>query len=113
MDLPAYEFNRLRSSANANQSFRDASFIDQGKTDGFTHRTSLPTRSRTHPADWESERREIIKARCSGESSATHAQMPALRSSLCSPGSSRPASFGVARAEEEGGVISFPFSPPH
>src|SRR2546422_10014330 len=104
MDVAAPRLQPLRRAANASQSFRDASFIDQGKTDSFTDRTPLPRRSRTNPADCESEWTATIKRRGASECPASHAQMPSVRSSLCPPGSSRSAFFGDARAEEENRV---------
>src|SRR5206468_10269094 len=79
----------------------DASFIAEGETDGFAHRAPLPRTGRTNPADWESEWTEINKTRYSSDSPATHAQVPALQSSLCDASSSRSASVGNPWSEEE------------
>src|SRR2546422_8077419 len=88
----------LRSSANACQSFLDASFNAEGETNGFIHRTPLPRRSRPNPTDWKCEWTETLKACDSRESPATHAQMPSLRSSLCPPCPSWSASVGNTRS---------------
>jgi len=77
----------------------DASFIGKGKTDGFANRTPLSKRRSADPTDGECQ--WIVEEECSDDDAAAHAQVPALRPSLCQARSSRAASVGNAWDKEE------------
>jgi len=91
---------------HASQSCRDASFIVESTTGRVGDRAQVPDRNRAESCHEQHARGEGVAKGNSDERAAADPQVPTVRSSLCAAGSSRTASVGDSRREEEEGRVA-------
>src|SRR6266704_4131977 len=91
---------------HASQSCRDASFIVESTTDCVGDRAQIPDSNRAESCHEQHDRDEGVAKGNSDERAAADPQVPTVRSSLCAAGSSRTASVGDSRREEEEGRVA-------
>src|SRR5262249_21607027 len=91
---------------HASQSRRDASFIVESATGRVGDRAQVPDRNRTESCHEQYDRGEGVAKGNSDERAAAALQVRTVRSSLCAAGSSRTASVGDSRREEEEGRVT-------
>ena len=92
---------------HASQSCRDASFIVESTTDCVGDRAQIPDRNRAESWHEQHDRDEgVAKGNSDERAAAADPQVPTVRSSLCASRSSRTASVGDSRREEEEGCVA-------
>lgn len=92
---------------HASQSCRDASFIVESTTDCVGDRAQIPDRNRAESRHEQHDRDEgVAKGTSDERAAAADPQVPTVRSSLCASRSSRTASVGDSRREEEEGCVA-------